>query len=343
MAHAHSSRADSIMNILVNLPDGFFRCPDVAPPLERLARLGTVRRTSHNTADEIRADLAWAEAVVMWGWPVLTDELLDAAPKIQYSGHLDITQPGARVTLARGLPVSISRGGWSPAVAEMALALILGLLRRTSDYHAQMRQGTEHWVRDMPADIDPRERELTGRPVGVVGFGQVGRRLAELLAPFHCPLLVVDPFVPDATVAALNGRKVSLDEMLMGSDVVVVCASANAGTRHLLGAHEIGLLRPNAVLVNVARAALVNTEALTERLRRGDLFAALDVFDREPLDTASALRALPNVYLTPHRAGGIFASFLRNLHWLVDDLEALLAGRERRYALTEAMLPTLDA
>lgn len=330
------------MNILVNLPHGFFTHPALTPIFERLSCLGDVRQTSHDTVDEIRNDLTWAEAVLMWGWPSYTPELLDAAPRLRFAGHLDITQPGARAALAHGLPVSVSRAGFSPAVAEMALGLILALLRRTSDYHAQMRAGAEAWVQEFPMEIDPRERELTGRSVGIVGFGQVGRRLGELLGPFHCDLHIVDPFVSESLIEARGAKRVDLDDMLTHSDVVVLCAASNAGTSHLLGRREIELLRPDAVLVNVARAALVDTNALADRLRRGDLSAALDVFDLEPLDPNSPLRSLPNVYLTPHRAGGLIASTQRILSWLVDDLEAFLAGRERKYALTEAMLPSLD-
>ena len=222
---------------------------------------------------------------------------LDEAPQLGYAGHLDIRQEGARIALKRGLPVSISRHGFSPAVAEMALTLILGTLRRTSDYHAQMRGGTETWFQNLPADINLRERELTGRAVG----------------------------------------------MISASEVVVLCAAPNAGTRHLLGPDQIARFRENAVFVNVARAALVDTEALVERLGRGDLFAALDVFDREPLEKDSPLRVLPNAYLNPHRAGGVMASVRRILHDLIDDLEASLAGNSRKYALTEKMLPRLDS
>jgi Phosphoglycerate dehydrogenase and related dehydrogenases len=331
------------MDILVNLPEGFFVHPDLADTFARLGRLGDVRKTSHNRAEEIAADLARAEAVLMWSWPLLTDDLLDAAPRLRYRGHLDINQAGAKIALTRSVPVSVSRAGFSPAVSEMALALILNSLRRVSDYHAAMRTGEETWVKAFPGDIDRRERELTGRPVGIVGFGRVGQRLAQLLAPFGCPLLVVDPYVPDAVLARFEGaRRVELPEMLEMSDVVVLCAASNEGTRHLLGREEIARLRPDAVLVNVARAALVDTEALAERLRRGDLFAALDVFDKEPLEADSPLRGLPNAYLTPHRAGGVIASVQRCVGWLVDDLEAVLAGRPQQYPLTEGMLPSLD-
>jgi len=96
------------------------------------------------------------------------------------------------------------------------------------------------------------------------------------------------------------------------------------------------------VLVNVARAALVDTGALVDRLRRGDLYAAIDVFDKEPLEADSPLRDIPNAFLTPHRAGGILASVQRTVSWLADDLEAHLAGRPRTYALVEAMVPSLD-
>ncbi|MBV9868822.1 MAG: hypothetical protein JO316_26045 [Abitibacteriaceae bacterium] len=331
------------MNILVNLRAGFFEYPALAPVFELLAALGTVRQTSHDTADEFRPDLAGADAVLMWSWPAWTDELLDAAPNLRYAGHLDLGQAGAQVALRRGLPVSISRHGWSPAVAEMALGLMLNLLRRQSDYHALMRVAGEPWVRSFPTGVDPQERELTGRSVGLVGLGHVGRRLAELLAPFHPTLRVVDPFVPDAVIQAHGATRVSLEEMLHESDVVVLCAASNSGTQHLLGRSEIALLRPHAVFINVARAALVDTAVLVERLQQGDLLAAIDVFDREPLDGDAALRALPNAYLTPHRAGGTLASALRTLHWLVDDLEAIMQGRERQYPLTETMLPSLDA
>jgi phosphoglycerate dehydrogenase-like enzyme len=182
-----------------------------------------------------------------------------------------------------------------------------------------------------------------GRSVGIIGFGNVGRRLGELLRPFRPELRVCDPFVPEEALQAHDATRVELAEMLRESDVVVLCAASNEGTSHLIGREQIALLRPHGVLVNVARAALVDTQALVDRLQQGDLFAAIDVFDREPLERDAALRALPNAYLTPHRAGGTMASVARTLHWLIDDFEAVLAGRAPQYLLTEHMLPSLDA
>lgn len=331
------------INLLVNLPAGFFTAPVLAAAFARLEKSTVLRRTSHNTAAEIEADLAWADAVLMWSWPMLTPELLDQAPRLKFSAQLDVGQRAARIALDRKFPVSVARRGWSPAVAEMALGLILSTLRKISLYHAAMRAGTESWVRNFPNDIDPDERQLTGRPVGLVGLGAVGRRLAELLAPFQCPLRVHDPFLPDEMARQFGAAKVPVLELIKSSDVVVLCAASNPGTARLLGPAEIAAFRKGAVLVNVARAALVDTEALLTRLRSGDMYAAIDVFDKEPLAADAALRTLPNAFLTPHRAGGILASVERIMGQLIDDLEAHLAGRPRQYALTEAMLPSLDS
>jgi len=330
------------IKLLVNLPPAFHTSPVVTPVYRRLGRFARLRKRSHDTPEQVLPDLKWADAVLMWSWPALTHELLEAAGGIRFSAQLDIGGEAARVALERGLPVSVAKGAWAPAVAEMALALTLTTLRKVSDYHAAMSRGKEQWVRALPADVDPDERELTGRSVGIIGFGSVGRRFRELLVPFRCDVRVYDPYASDAVLKRAQVKRTGLMELLRRSEVVELMAASNEGTRHLLGAKHIAVLRKSAVLVNVARAALVDTDALIERLKQRDLYAAIDVFDREPLPRNHPLRRLPNVHLTPHRAGGLLASVDRILNWLVDDMEAFLAGEKRKYALTKKMLPALD-
>jgi phosphoglycerate dehydrogenase-like enzyme len=331
------------VNILVNLPAGFFDCDTVKSIFYRLELIGSLRFTSHNLPSEIQPDLEWADALIMWSWPILTGEMLASAPKLQYAGHIDLVQSGAEAELKHGLAVSISRSGFSPAVSEMALALILNCLRKISDYHFHMRMGTEKWVKGFPEDIDSSERELTYANVGIIGFGRVGQRLSELMKPFHVQLRLFDPYLTEEEAHQNDAHKVSLHSVLEESDIIVLCAASNEGTKHILGAREISLFPKNSIFVNVARAALVDTDALIDRLKRNDMIAALDVFDREPLEQDSILRSLPNVYITPHRAGGIAASVQRILSWLADDLEAFSRGEERKYALTEKMITGLDS
>ena len=329
-------------NILINLPPSFFTQPELAPIFARLEEHGTVRKTSHDKPEALAPDMKWADVVLMWSWPRLDDAGFEAAGPIEFIGHIDLGQSLARTELARGIPLSLSKGGWSPAVAEMALGLTLSCLRRISHYHAAMKAGNEEWVRQLPGDLDRRERQLTGASVAVVGLGQVGRRFAELLGPFEVDLHVVDPYIPNEVLGKYGGRRVTIEEATEQCEVIVLCAAANPGTDRLLNADRIRAMRPNAVLINVARARLIDMEALAERLGQGDLIAALDVFEEEPLPRDAAIRRLPNLYLTPHRAGGLMVSVLRTINWLIDDYERLVAGQPRNYAVTEKMVPLLD-
>jgi phosphoglycerate dehydrogenase-like enzyme len=205
-----------------------------------------------------------------------------------------------------------------------------------------MRDGTEAWLKDIPADIDPEERQLAGRKVGVVGFGRIGQRLAELMAPFAVDLVVYDPYIPETVLQKYGAARVDTTlELANRSEVIVLCAANNEGSRHLIGREEIAALRPGCILVNVGRSSLMDMDALVERLGKGDITAMLDVFDIEPLEMDSSLRSLPNAFLTPHRGGGIMESITRSLALLTDDLEAVLEGREQKYALTESMMVSL--
>ncbi len=330
--------------ILINLPPAFHRADCLAASFSRLRTLGESRESSHNTPTEMAADLAWADAVFMWAWPAFDGGQLAAAAPLQFIGHIDMSRRMARAELEAGIAVSLSKGGWSPAVAEMAITLILACLRRTSNHHRACWQGEEHWAGavNLPEEVDPCERELTGMKVGIVGLGQVGQRLAAFLQPFEVDLHVVDPYVGDEVITKYHGRRVDIDAMIAACDVVVLCAAANEGTSRLFNAKRIAALRPDAVFVNVARAMLVDNDALINRLKQGDLFAALDVFEQEPLEKESPLRGLSNAYLSPHRAGGLHGSIKRTLDYLIDDYKALLAGQPRRYAVDASRIDALD-
>lgn len=330
-------------NVLVNLPAGYVSHPHLRPHWARLEGLaGEVRYRSSGAWEAIADDLAWCDAIVTDRAPPLLDPQLDMATRLRFAAMLDVCQPAARVAFRRGLAISHGRFGGSAATAELALTLILGTLRRTAEHHAAMRAGTETWPRNLPDDLDLRERQLTGRPVGIVGFGHVGRRLAELLAPFACPLSVSDPLLEDEVLRSYGAVRLGLGELFERNDVIVICAAGHRGTRHLIGAEQLGRMRPGALLVNVARALIVDTDALLTRLTSGDISAAIDTFDIEPLPAGHPLRGLPNAYLTPHRGGTLMESLQRTLGWLIDDTEAFFAGKARRWAIHEGMVNTLE-
>ena len=146
--------------------------------------------------------------------------------------------------------------------------------------------------------------ELTGKTVGLIGCGIIGRRLLELLEPFHTTTYVYDPYVPRELADVYDVTFTSLDNVLSLSDVVICLAPITPATRGMLGAREFDLMHDEAVFVNVSRGAIVQTDALIAKLREGKLIASLDVFDPEPFPVDSPIRDLPNVFLTPHIAGG---------------------------------------
>jgi phosphoglycerate dehydrogenase-like enzyme len=185
-------------------------------------------------------------------------------------------------------------------VAEMAVGLALTLVRRIPEYAAEMRNGV------IRTNEQVSEGEtLFGRRVGIVGFGRIGRALAELLKPFRVDVLVSDPYAQREAVTACGGTVVDLDELVSSCSVVVLCAALTPETRGMFDRRRLSLLRDGSYLINVARGGLIDLEALLEELRKKRITAALDVTDPlEPLPADHELRKLPNVTLTPHIAAG---------------------------------------
>src|SRR4029077_7064289 len=155
----------------------------------------------------------------------------------------------------------------------------------------------------LPAVRPSEPRELRNSTVGLVGWGANAAVLCNHLVRAQAHVLVYSEHATERDISEAGAVRVSLDEVL-AADIVSLHRGLTPATRHFLGAAELARLRPGAVLINVARGALIEPEALLARLRRGDVFACLDTFEVEPLAPNDPLRALPNVFLTSHMGGG---------------------------------------
>jgi phosphoglycerate dehydrogenase-like enzyme len=269
----------------------------------------------------------------------ITDEIMAAAPRLRMIGDTHGDRFAARIDVAaaerRGIVVSDTTNGSSDPVAEWALALTMIGLRNAGALFRRLIEGELLWPDRTVFLEDPGylNGELTGKTVGLVAVGNIGRRLLELLAPFHVTVLAVDPGAPDVLANIYDLELTGLDEVLTRSDVVISLVPLTAATTGLIGEREVGLLKPGAVFVNVSRGSVVDTAALTARLERGDIIACLDVVDPEPLAVDSPLRRLPNVFLTPHIAGVTDAAEPRFFRYMVDEVARVLAGSRPRFRL----------
>jgi D-3-phosphoglycerate dehydrogenase len=200
---------------------------------------------------------------------------------------------------ARGIPVCNVPDYCIDEVSDHTLAFILATTRQIVPHCLGVRQN--EWRLSVPLDQMKALRDLT---VGVVGCGRIGRAVIRRLVPFRCRIVVFDPVVASREIASLSAIAVgSLAELLAGSDVVTLHCPSTAQTRGMIGHDALAMLRPGAILVNLGRGDLVDTEALVAALQSGRLgAAALDVCDQEPISAGHPLLGLPSVVLSPHIA-----------------------------------------
>ncbi|MFI7217978.1 hydroxyacid dehydrogenase [Micromonospora maritima] len=307
-----------------------------------LRRLGEVRLPGEDDVGDETALarlLADADVVVTgWGTAPLTARVLAAAPRLRLLAHT-----GASVkpfvtpaSFARGVRVTQAGDAMAYAVGEQALALTLALLHRLHRFDHALRTGVD-WA---TAKAAPPRRELRGATVGVVGASRTGRAYIGLVRALGARVLVVDPYLCDADAAALGVERVGLDDLLTRSLVVSLHAPVLPETTRMISARELALMPAGALLVNTARAALVDEAALLAELRTGRLDAALDVFDAEPLPVDHPIRALPNVLVTPHESAGTVQSRRRAAAIVCDEVDRFLRGEPLRHEVTVDLLDT---
>ncbi len=222
----------------------------------------------------------------------------------------------------RGIHVLGAGVAFGTAVAEMALGMALGLARGIPAADRQFRKGREVYGRFSNQD----SFLLSGADVGCIGFGNLGRALIKLLEPFRCRVRVYDPWLADRWLAEFGVTPSALDAVLAASRILFVLAGATADNEAMIGKRELDRMPRGACLVLVSRASLVDFDALTAKLRQGEIRAALDVFPREPFPKTHPLRRLDNVILSAHRAGSLASSYRLMGEMVVDDLAQILNG-----------------
>lgn len=240
-----------------------------------------------------RGDVA---AVLLRGSPPLTARVFGAARglKVVAKHGAGVDSVDIAAATRHGVAVMVAGGANAGAVAEHALALMLALVRELPRFDREMRQGA--W-----RDFNRYTRDFRERTVGIVGYGEIGARTAQLAQAFGAPVLVHTRSRPELPEGM--AYEPELERLLERADIVSLHCPLTAKTRGLIGAAQLARMRPDAILINTARGPVVDEAALVEALRSGRIAAAgLDTFAVEPPARDHPLFALPNVLLTPHIA-----------------------------------------
>lgn len=313
----------------------------------RLDRLhGLVDLEGEPVLEELREPRPGVEVLVTsWGAPRLTAERLDLLPDLLAVFHCAGSVRGlvSDEFWRRDLFITTAADANAVPVAEFTFAAIVlankGAFTAIRALSGPVEGAAPHssagagW--SFPAHGGGHRLGNLGRRIGVVGFSRIGRRVVRMLGTLDdTEIIVADPYAEPGEVATAGARLADLPDLLAHVDVLTLHAPALPSTRHLIGARELALLPDGATLVNTARGALVDHDALLAECRSGRLRAVLDVTDPEPLPPGSELLRLPNVAVTPHLAGSLGTEIRRLADAGLDDLEAWLRDGTAPHRLT---------
>jgi phosphoglycerate dehydrogenase-like enzyme/predicted dehydrogenase len=311
---------------------------------------------------DVRPDVV--AAILGRGSTPLTRDVLDKLPKLRVVGvvALSVTRHQPEFLLERGIEIVNASAAYADSVAEFALGLAILARRRAFTSHSIMKAGGWGTTRAIPAiggslrrsarrlrpvikalglesfgqtlwrkSVRPHQaeaavpRDLQGAVVGLLGWGASAHAFSNLLLRLGATVLVFSEHAPAESLYEAGALPASLGEAL-AADIVSLHRGLTSRTRHFLGAAELAKIRAGTVLINTARGALIEPEALMARLEQGDIFACLDTFEEEPLPSSHPLRDMPNVFLTAHIAGGSKDMHAAAADEVIRKVTAFLAG-----------------
>lgn len=251
--------------------------------------------------DELKEKIKDCDAyITCWGSPALTPELLDSAPNLKLLTHLgsSVAPVATPAVFERGIKVISGFDYFSKSTAEGVIAYMLAALRDIPFFNDRLKN----------KKIWHEENDYTDsvlyKNIGIVGFGGVAKYVVKMLQNFDVNIKVYNRSEIPADVKNQYGiTQCPIDEVFSTCDIISLHLPYNDGTHHMIDERLLSLIKPGALFVNTARGAIVDEDAMTRHLEKGDFNAALDVYGKEPIDMSSPLLDLDNVLMLPHQAG----------------------------------------
>ncbi len=287
-------------------------------------RLGEVKIFGLTEPNEVADRIKDADIVLCNKTPMTADNMKDAK-SLKYIGLFatGFNNIDLEYTSTHGITVCNVPSYSTEAVAQQTFALLLEIVNRTHDYNNLVAKGD--WIKSRTFSFFPLPMcELSGKTMGIVGYGSIGKRVADIAKAFGMKVLVYKRrLVDDPTV-----EQVTLDELLKRSDVVSLHCPLNADSENMMTAERFALMKDGAVLINTARGGLVDEEALKNSLLSGKLLGAgLDVIRQEPMSESCPLLGIKNCIITPHVAWAGLETRIRLMGVVESNIRNFLDGR----------------
>ncbi|MHB8459549.1 MAG: phosphoglycerate dehydrogenase [Candidatus Limnocylindrales bacterium] len=289
--------------------------------------------------DELSAIVGDYDALVVRSQVQVDAALIGAGDRLVVIGRAGVGVDNVDLDAATraGIVVVNAPTGNTIAAAEHTLALLYGLARRVADGDAAVRRGEWKAARGRLTGV-----ELRGRTLGIVGLGKIGHAIADRARAMEMTVIGQDPYVSPEQAALRGIELVALDELLRRADAITIHVPLTRTTRNLIGARELALMKPTALLLNVARGGVVDEAAVAVALSAGRLAgAAVDVFEHEPPfapNPRSPLLDAPNTLLTPHLGASTAEAQVRVAEEVAAQIVDVLDGRPARYAVNAPLL-----
>jgi len=304
--------------------------------IDILAPYGEIAVAEDGSEEALIRIMAGATGLVLRGDGIGSARVIDASPDLKVIGRSGVGYDNVDMSAAdaRKIPVVITPGANAQAVAEAAIAFMLMLCKKMIHWDTQLKAG--NWK----SRFEQSSGDLDGATLGIVGFGSIGRKLAELIRPFSMTVLAYDPYVDENDTKKHDAELVNLDELLRRSDFVSLHALLNEETRGLINRDRIGVMKDGSYLINLGRGGLIeDLDIIYEALTSGKLAGVgLDVFEPEPPDVGHPIFKMANCITSPHACAMTVRAMHRSFKSMATDMAAVLDGRKPRFVVNPEII-----
>ena len=330
------------MKKLIVISDPFPRTLDLIFTKKKLKELKTkytlIVAPSKNKKKFYESNIHKASFIM--GQPDLDKKLLSKAIKLKAIVNVEsnfMNNVDYKYCQKRGIHVIATSPVFSKPVAEIALGMTLSLLRNIHEAHFDFLKGKEKYG----LESNLKASMLSGKKIGLLGFGDLAKSLYPLLLPFTKDISVYDPWLPKNVIKKYGFQPINLKDMFSKCEVIYVLAAVTTENKNLIDKKLLNRMKPNTLFILMSRAAVVNFKDLVTRLKKGDIYVATDVFPKEPVRKNDPIRKVKNILFSAHRAGALKEAFFDMGNIVLKDMDLILKNQKPKYC-KKAQLKTVE-